>query len=360
MTKDTLICLSSGLTPQYRLDILRLMALPMKTEIQFRYDEDLIEAKLRVGLDANEMKNAEALLCYLDCSADAPPEGQICSSIPCRHGVLIDSTRIGHYFMLRFRLEDFADCPNLSSFESRTKASNPRWKREQESRRLGPIGLWCFYADLAQTCGRSSSAETWQSIIASLWQKKDFAEEEFFFKVEGIFERGRRSALSAHKGEFTLRGAKDYEVKIFHFHPRSDAQGTGVWGILLIVRPGSNDLGSITSPSLPVDSSYDLKSFHIRSSSNVVTQYTSLTIRFENEKDGAILASQPQLFLPMRVVPSFTRLFVSTFLIAGLLFLQQWISASAKGPIDWHTTSVLGALAVLTAVAAVYSLKKPL
>jgi hypothetical protein len=346
--------------PQYRLDILRLMALPMKTEIQFRYDESLIEGNLRTGLAANEVRNAQALLCYLDCSADAPSEGEICPSIPCRHAVLLDSTKIGHFFMLRFRLGDFVDCPNRPSFEARTKVSNPRWKRKPNSGSLSPTGLWCFRADLAQTCRRSSNAETWQSIIERLWRSKDFATEEFFYKVEGIIERGRRSTLSAQKGEFTLKGAKEYEVKIFHYHPQSDAKERRVGGIQLIVKPGSNDLTSITSPSLPVDSSYDLKSFHIRSSSNVVTQYTSLTIRFENEKDGAVVASQPQLFLPMRVVPSLTRLFLSTFMIAGLLFLQQWTSATAKGPIDRHTTFVLGALAALTAVAAIYSLKKPL
>ncbi len=65
--KKTLICLSSGMTPQYRLDVLRLMALPTGTEIQFRYDVALIDSDIREGLGQNAMQGSSVLLAYVDC-----------------------------------------------------------------------------------------------------------------------------------------------------------------------------------------------------------------------------------------------------------------------------------------------------
>lgn len=358
--KKTLVCLSSGMTPQYRLDILRLMALPGGTEIQFRYDEGIVDETLRENLTKNAMRKASALLCYLDCTAENPQEGQVCPVVPCRHAKLIDSTKVGRFFILRFCLGEFADCADIAKLETKLPSSKPHWKKKDAVAEVKPSGLWCFNADLSHECAKSSAPEVWQATMTRLWRSKDFRAEEFFFNIEGIFERGERTSLTADDGEFKLSAAKEYEAKVFHFHPDSDAHQVPTGTTILRVTPGSSDLTSITTPTLPIDSPYDLKSFHLRSGSPASTQYSSLTIRFENESDAKAVPTQPQLFIPIKIVPSRIRLFLSTVVIAALLFLQQWISATAKGPIDHATTFVLGVLAVLTAALAVYSLKKPL
>ena len=68
----------------------------------------------------------------------------------------------------------------------------------------------------------------------------------------------------------------------------------------------------------------------------------------------------PELFLPLKVAPSWWRGILSVLVLTALLFGQQYISATSKGGIPHHTSYVLIGLAFLTAVIAVYALKKPL
>jgi len=66
MDKRVIVCLSSGLTPQYRLDILRCLALPARMSIQFRYGQSLIAENLREELAANRLAGSVVLLAYVD------------------------------------------------------------------------------------------------------------------------------------------------------------------------------------------------------------------------------------------------------------------------------------------------------
>jgi uncharacterized protein (DUF362 family) len=82
MDKQVIVCLSSGLTPQYRLDILRCLALPSGMSIQFRYGQALVGENLREELAANRLAGSVVLLAYVDYSEAYKQEGATCPVTP--------------------------------------------------------------------------------------------------------------------------------------------------------------------------------------------------------------------------------------------------------------------------------------
>lgn len=191
----------------------------------------------------------------------------------------------------------------------------------------------------------------------------DYASEAFFFRVMGLYRRGRDRELNPRNGEYRLASGSEYEWRIFHFHPESDAHEASTVSTVIQVASASEEIKPVTSPELAIDSSYDLKSFHFRTNAVTVTEFTSFTIKFQDISPRAADAGamvHPELFLPLRVVPSWWRGILSVLVLTALLFGQQYISATSKGGIPHHTSYVLLGLAFLTAVIAVYALKKPL
>jgi hypothetical protein len=352
-----LICLSSGIEPRYRLDILRLLALPIGTHIQFRYAEDLIPGHLLDPLAKNQLASTPALLAHVDCTPEAPRSDQKCPITPCRYAHLIRSTRIGHYFILRFCLTEFAPCSDLHKFDTQISSQRPTWTKTNDKIE----GYWCFEGPVDHhTCPHVNTTEAWQNIIKELAQRKDFSTESFFFTVTGIYPRESEELLSPESGEFNFHANRNYEARIFHFHPPGDMRTMPTNSALIKVEVSSPQLESITAPTLPIDSPYDLKSFHFQASDSARLQFAALVIRIDNRADGKPVETQPELYLPAKVKPATFRLLASALAIGVLLWLQQWMAAAEKGPISVKDIVILLILALATAFIVVFGLKKPL
>src|SRR2546423_361286 len=110
MVAKTLLCLSSGLTSQYRLDVLRALGLPEGCHIQFRYGESLISPLLLEALSTNRLIGAAVLLAHVDCTEAGRRSDGTCPITPCRHAALVESRRVGAFLFLRYRLGEYAPC----------------------------------------------------------------------------------------------------------------------------------------------------------------------------------------------------------------------------------------------------------
>ncbi|WP_260705687.1 DUF5336 domain-containing protein [Edaphobacter flagellatus] len=352
--KKGLICLSSGTTPQYRLDILRVMALPEGAEIQFRYDGDLIDAASRLHFGRDQKHDTPALLAHLDLTVPVTTAGPR-PIHPCRHAKLIASEELGQFYILRFRLGAFCQCSDLDGFRKHLATKGPQAKDGKLE------GHWVFEDEFTKACTTSNEMGVWQASMKDLGKTADYDKESFFFRVIGLYRRGSDHAVKPADGEYKLKSNTEYEWRVFHFHPESDAHQTSSVSTLIQVNSMSDDIVPVTSPELAIDSSYDLKSFHFRTKAVTATDYTSFTIKFQDVvPTGSVGAVHPELFLPLKVVPSWWRAILSVLGLTVLLFLQQYISATAKGGIPHHTSYALLGLAFLTALVAVYALKKPL
>lgn len=209
------ICLSSGASPRYRQDILRAIAMPKGARLQFRYDSKWIEQPVKDLLDTNQVRNSPALIAYIDQHDKNRHPGLI----PCRFAKLVDALSHGSTVSLTLALEDFAYAEDLAAFNRAMRsASNtlPTW---------GPNGTitgsyWFDIAQQPQGLGHSTTLATWESTVAQIADRPDFDAESCFYVVDGLYPVGCDSSLSHESGVFELAGGVEYEIRIYHFHPK--------------------------------------------------------------------------------------------------------------------------------------------
>jgi hypothetical protein len=126
------------------------------------------------------------------------------------------------------------------------------------------------------------------------------------------------------------------------------------------VRFGAPQLRAITASTLPVDSPYDLKHFRFRSDLVTREEFSSIVIGVEARETGKQIESQPEIYLPVRCVPVIWRSVIKMFVLAILLWAQQFVPLASKGGVALSTSVVMVLLAILISGFLVFGLKKPL
>jgi hypothetical protein len=359
--KKTIVCLSSGLTPQYRLDILRSLALPSGMSIQFRYSKSLVAENLRDDLSGNRLAGAVVLLAYVDCTEAYKKEGVACPVTPCRYAILTTSSRIGSKFFLTFQLGAFAPAAQSTDHGQVVEDASPRWVVAEAG--LEIKGLWCFSTTAKSSpVEGSSNAESWETLIRQLATHGDFAEEPLFFVIEGVYERAGdgHTRQETVKGEYRFKSDKDYSLCVFHLHPRRNNVAMPKSVGLMRVKFGEPQLTGITASALPVDSPYDLKYFRFRTGSVTREQFSSIVIGVEGRETGKQLESQPEIYLPVRCLPLVWKSVTIMVVLAVLLWAQQFVPLASKGGVSLPTSAAMFVLAILISAFLVFGLKKPL
>lgn len=102
-TKTALLCLSSGIRPRYREDVLRAVSMPKGSRLRFRYLAELVPDELRTQLSKNVLSGAEVVIAYL-ARYDASVQP---TAVPVRGAKLCSSKVAGQMVLLDFELEDF-------------------------------------------------------------------------------------------------------------------------------------------------------------------------------------------------------------------------------------------------------------
>lgn len=110
------ICLSSGASPRYRQDILRAIAMPKGSQLQFRYDSSLLASGIRNSIGEISKMGGTCLIAYID-QSDQSKEPEL---IPCRFAQLSDVKAHGTTVSLTFIVEDFACAANIPEFNVTT------------------------------------------------------------------------------------------------------------------------------------------------------------------------------------------------------------------------------------------------
>jgi hypothetical protein len=360
MDKRVIVCLSSGLTPQYRLDILRCLALPAGMSIQFRYGQSLIAENLREELAANRLAGSVVLLAYVDYTDAYKKESATCPVTPCRYASLTSSSRIGSKFFLAFELGAFAKTLQPPAVDEMLDNNSPKWTSGEKG--LEVRGLSCFSTTAKASLPDSSpSVEAWEALIRQLATGSDFSEEPLFFVIEGVYERSKNDDKRQEpiKGEYRFKADKDYSLRIFHLHPRRDNVAMPKSVGMMKVRFGEPQLSGITASAIPVDSPYDLKYFRFRSGSVTREEFSSIVIGVEARETGKQIESQPEIYLPVRCVPVMWKSVIKMFVLALLLWAQQFVPLASKGGVTLSTSVVMVVLAVLISGFLVFGLKKP-
>ena len=163
-----LLCLSSGITPRYREDVLRAVFMPCGSHLRFRYECELIPNDLLELIKSSELKEKEVCISYLDRSnKNILPE-----IVPCRKAELLASNILGDFCVLDFKLGNFFFAEDIVKFNSDIRSSIknlPSWEGESLQ------GSFCFKVDaFNSTLMNSRNIEYWQKIIRRLKSHSDF------------------------------------------------------------------------------------------------------------------------------------------------------------------------------------------
>jgi hypothetical protein len=363
---ENILCLSSGLMPQYRLDILRVIALPDRATIQFRYSEHLVHADLRESFTRDQCVGRNVLIGHVDGNPSRQLSDRACPVTLCRQGSFEQTQRSGSYFVLKITLGSVALTSDWDQSQSEIESVRPRHRDDPDQGDPKPhpglSGLWCFETMLTTTPMLNlDSVGIWETVVKQLWQSPDFQKQAFFFAIDGLYASDRRSVelQSMSEGHFTLRADKEYELRVLHWHPEADLRPALTRGTNMTVNVESPQLRPVTSPRLPVDSPYDVKAYRVRSGASTKEEFGSFVVKIEGE-DGKPVSDQPEIFLPVRVRPSYVKIVALTVLLAALLWLQQLVPLLSKGPVDKLMAGVTFLIATIAAFVVVFGIKKPL
>ena len=359
MAVPNLLCVGSGLTRRYRLNTLQALAMPLGGRIQFRYFSGLIPEGLRNKLERGTFR-ANVLLGHVDCTKTGRRQDDRCTILPYRYAELVFSRKVGSVFILSLELSEFALTSDLERFQRSLTGDVPHWSKDEKLE-----GVWCQeLPGEFDASERTTSLEDWQTIIKQLRQREDFSKEPYFCTTEGIFKRRTNHRAVLADGEYVLRSDQDYELRIFHFDPDSDAH-TGHkpthWLKLEVTAPW---LQIQTDSLLAIDSPYDLKSVHLRSGSTVRQQYGMLVMKDQVNESGTSADTHEQSFevyLPVKIKGGILRTGLVGVLLGALLAAQQLLvlfsRLPAKPPVLITIAAVI--LGLGTGLLVAFGVRKP-
>lgn len=330
------IFLSSGASPRYRQDILRAIEMPKGARLQFRYDSKWIATNVRDLLANKEVRGIPSLIAYIDQHDKAKtPE-----LIPCRFALLVDALSHGSTVSLTLALEEYGHAEDLGSFNREIRSASdtlPTW---------GPEGLisGTYWLDIAQnlkTVVRSTTLATWEEIVAQIAKRPDFAEESYFYVLEGLYPIGQDSPLSHESGSYEIAAGREYEVRLYHFHPTKVPERT--W---LRLATASESLGFTTNPLLSIDSRYDMKRARLKAGWPAKQEHTVFSIyRVTSDRQDDL--GTWEVDLPFRIKGSFWPTLIYG-IVLGILLAGPQIVAAFSNP-DLSSSNVT-AITIVSAI----------
>lgn len=353
-----LLCLSSGFTPRYREDVLRAIAMPIGSELRFRYELRLIPESLKKPIANDELQGTRVCIAYLDRS----DQGRKPEVVPCRQAVLRKSDTPGDFCVLDFELGEFWFAPDVQAFnrEIRAKCGNlPDW---EEAKLKGDF--CCRLDSIPASLTTSSDIKHWQKLIKCLKEHSDFADEPFFYHVTGIFPSGEKEPVVPKEGAYKVLSNGSYEIRIIQFSPGETNEATAVKEInWILAECDAQSMSFVTNKRLAVDSGYDEKLLRFRAG-NCVNRVDSMISLFRHIRVTETPRTSDAIWdfdLRIHVEPrTWTAVWQGS--VVGLLIAFQGLAAILAnaniGDKLWPSIAVVVA-GLLTGFAASFGLRKP-
>jgi hypothetical protein len=335
------ILLSSGASPRYRQDILRAIAIPKGGRLQFRYDSKWIEAKVRDLLSKNGARGTPALIVYID----QHDKTKVTELIPCRFATVVDVLCHGSTVSVILALEEIGHAEGLAAFNNELKSmcsTLPTWRPK------GSISgtYWFDISQEPKTVARSTTLATWERIVEQIAERPDFADESFFYKVEGFYQIGRESSQSHERGIYELAAGREYELRIYHFHPKRAPEQTR-----LRLATASKSLEFTTNPQLNLDSRYDMKRARFKAGRPSKTENSVLSVyRVTSDRQDAL--GTWEIDLPFRINGSFWNTLGYGVLLGVLLAGPQVVAALSNPNLPASNVTAISIVSALLGLGA--------
>lgn len=343
------ICLSSGASPRYRQDVLRAMAMPKGSRLQFRYDSRWIAPGIRDRLSTGGAKSTPSLIVYID-QHDSTKVPEL---IPCRFAMLVDAVSHGTTVSLVLALEEFGYAEDLNAFNNEARSASagtlPTWQPDGKIRGA----YWLEIGQEPRTVVKSLKLAEWEKIVAQIAGHPDFAHESYFYTMEAMIPVGLEIPVSPQGGVYELAPSQEYELRIYHFHPANVPVGPR-----LRLDTSSRWLTFTTNPLLILDSRYDLKRVRLKTGRPTARETAVLTIL----RDGTIGEANLEFDLPLQIRGTFWSTLGYGTLLGILLAAPQVVAAFSNPTLPLRNATVIsivsGILGLGAGIVAAFGLKK--
>lgn len=311
-----LFLLSSDYSPRYKQDILRCLAAPVGTTIQFRYDKVHIPKSVLEKLTSDRTQfPLEGIVCSVASKGNGilpiVPVRKVSVEKPRVHGETISVSLVVAQVVVASPTEFSSGLDRLSNNQT------PRIKDGMQN----PEGFYLFEAETPDKVEVGSSVALWERTVIALREQHAYEDEPFFWVGIGIEAAEQALDTSTlHAWPSSLPPRRQYRLLIYHFQPRGGPRPDSKMEVTL-----GNLLESVTPPDTKIDSRYDLKRWWFSTSDNPQRpQTTWLRIRTADSWD---------LDLTLRIGASRWRTVASGALVAVpaiLALITQDLEAQTK------------------------------
>lgn len=342
-----LVLLSSARRKRYRDDILRCLAAPAGTVVQFRYSQGIVEP--RIWNEPGSVENKTAVVCSVDLMVVGVP----CALIPVRSVTIERIYRHGSTMSVVLRMGELVLSDDPSKFTSEVNqksGGNVPINRESHADAQGTDGFFFFDGGEIGLLKRETSLETWEHVVTQLSSHKGYDEEQFFWTVLGLTKEGgvvRRDRFVAW--DDTISGNHDYSLLVYVFHPKLDRWDPKLSRLRLTAQP---EISSSYPLDVTIDSPYDVKEWRFRMTPRDAVGDVRGWLRI-----GPVTqpSGEPEweIDLPLRIVFAWPRFILSVVLI-GLLLATPVVIGYWLQSIPLSSKLIVSALAVVLGLAAAF------
>lgn len=329
--------------------------MPIGTWIQFRYARGLVPPPLLAGIGDKKtlrrLRGAPTLINYLDLS-DPLRNPEV---VPCRIASLVDVVPLGSTVSLQLELADFALASDISRFNEDLAALAgdvvPKWDGQRVRG-----SFWFEVNGELHSVTRSSDMAVWENLVEQIAERKDFEDEPFFYAIQDLLEVGPDRPVPAKKNLYKLRPNREYDVRIYHFHPTHGEPQS-----LIGLETSHPSLSFTTNPRVLLDSRYDLKRIRLRTMSPVSREPGVLAVRRQtlNQPEWAW-----EFDLPIQVRGTFWRKLALGLLIGTFLAVSPIVSANSNPNLSAGSRLVISLVSTITGIlagiAAAFGLRRSL
>lgn len=253
------LLLSSAAQPRYREDILRCLAAPVGSTIQFRYRKEWIAVDSQNSYNA--LARSEGLVCFI---GDAETGEQPLT--PIRRVTIEHVLEHGTTVSLLLKLEDFVSAKTntfTAQVASQSKAYHPR----KENGKLKGKWLFPVNGSSLKEIEHNTSLATWEKVVQELASKPEFANEHFFWTVVGIEPIARlgNDYTESLPWPSTLARNSFNSLLVYHYAPSAQPPLENLPNLTFLC---GGSVQSISPMTVRIDSRYDLKRWRFNAQSS--------------------------------------------------------------------------------------------
>lgn len=219
---------SSGSRPLYLENIVRSLAMPPNTVIQYRYSESIVSDRFKAATADGTVVGQIAYLSYLD-NRD---KNRTPTIVPVRESKIVESVKRGSSYIIKLRVGRYIDHSKIADLQQylRTMVSEdplPDWGPNQNS-----SGYWAarLKAELKSEYlvphdfAGATHLAAFESTARLVGQGLDFAgNDRLFANVIGIYDASGVPIAPSVTGTVTLNAGQTYHLKVYHYLDRHDS-----------------------------------------------------------------------------------------------------------------------------------------